>query len=147
MFTLQSRRYSSYIIRFLQLEAKILRFKNSITGRYSFCRDTIRVNRQNESVAASYGNKSCYYESRWWSGGWESAGRGWSQVNTAICITRPGPWLGFVTSAGKLRKRSLAASLIIVEFITRAPATRARLDSVQISTLPPDVVTLSTLNS
>lgn len=45
-----------------------------------------------------------------------------------------------MTSAGKLRERSLAASLIIVEFITRAPATRARLDSVQISILPRDVV-------
>lgn len=29
-----------------------------------------------------------------------------SQVNTVICITRPGPWLGFVTSAGKLRALS-----------------------------------------
>lgn len=34
-------------------------------------------------------------------------------------ITRPGPWLGFVTSAGKLRERSLEATLIIVEFITK----------------------------
>lgn len=60
------------------------------------------------------------------------------QVNTVICITRPGPWLGFVTSAGKLSERSLAATLIIVEFITET-ATCTRLDFVQISlqgTLP-----------
>lgn len=57
-----------------------------------------------------------------------AARRGWSQVNTVICITRPGPWLGFVTSAGKLRERSPAAALIIVEFIT-PQATRTKLDS------------------
>lgn len=77
----------------------------------------MRVNRQNESVAASYGNKSRYYESR--NIGAAACG-GWGQVNTVICITRPGPWLGFVTSAGKLRERSLAPTLIIVEFIAES---------------------------
>lgn len=90
--------------------------------------DTIRINQQNESLVASYGNKSRYYELR----GDGGTGAGRDQVNTVICITRPGPWLGFVTSAGKLSERSLTASLIIVEFIT-AQVTCTRLDFVKIS--------------
>lgn len=142
--------HSSYIIRFCSWKRKSCDLKTLLRGGIRFAvtqyalTDKMRASQLVTEIKAVIMNRGGSVAR---CGGWECAGRGWSQVNTAICITRPGPWLGFVTSAGKLRERSLAASLIIVEFITCAPKTRARLDSVQISALPPDVVMLSILNS